>query len=521
VEELALPKPIQIAIQGGGAKIFSLLAAMQVVQEYEEAGKIEVTRLAGTSAGAFAACVYGARIDLAAFREELRGGLAEKLVSSFTPPGPVGYGRLLFGTPFWKSKQLRSELNNIFARHMKKQAPQIKDLKPEVMVTYTQLNSRRRDVHGPENTIADALLDSSGIPFCFRTWKAPGANIVDGGISENLPVEILAQTTKAHHGQLVAISFEPQLTEEPGNLREFAIALLDTAIDASVANARLRLGAASVLQLPVPSGTFEFEKALTQGLDDKYDIAMYKAKEFLDLLLDPNATGIGDPWSDQNIESLLSLGEMFNTQHKPSKMRYRKQRVEVTANSVKDPKQPDIIRYSAEFDVLGDPIYCHAIALPTADHMPYIKKSTWRLYNPHEKEMRIVHVPMKDPEDPQVRCLLLFFIPALPANTGPYTFYATDSVLDGMAPLREPAHQDEVVFVPTRVAGKIAKVEFVVHLPDEYKTASLSNQGGEVWGQRVDGPEVARNQPPGFRSLGWEAFDIEPQALALDVKLNI
>src|SRR5579864_7191098 len=301
-----MPKPLQIAIQGGGAKIFSLLAAMQAVQEYEALGKIKVTRIAGTSAGAFAGCLFGARIDLKAFREELRVGLAQQIVSPFTPRGPLSYMALLWGKPLWNTAQLRNSLKDIFTRHTKNKALQIKHLRPEVLVTHAKLNARRRDFHQPEDFVVDALLDSSGIPFCFRTWKGPRANVVDGGICENLPVEVLSQRTSTGDGQIIAISFEPNLPEDPTNLWQFSMALLDTAIDSSMANARFRLGSESVLSLPQNVGTLDFEKALIEGLDLQYDEAVRVTKEYLDTIIDADKSAIGDPWSNHNIQNQLT-----------------------------------------------------------------------------------------------------------------------------------------------------------------------------------------------------------------------
>lgn len=302
-----MAKLLQIALQGGGAKIFSLLAAMQAVQEYQKKGKIKVTRIAGTSAGAFAGCLFGAGIDLAAFREELRVGLAKTIISPFTPPGSLKYLALLWGKPLWSTAPLKASLADIFRRHTKKEALKIKDLTPEILVTHAKLNERRRDIHGPEEYVVDALLDSAGIPFCFRTWKGPRANIVDGGICENLPVEALVEHSKPSDGQIIAISFDPKLPDEPTNLAQFSIALLDTAIDSSMSAARFRLGADAVLPLPQPVGTFEFEKALKEGLDSRYDEAVRLTKDFLDTLIDPNESAIGDPWSDQNLTNLLTL----------------------------------------------------------------------------------------------------------------------------------------------------------------------------------------------------------------------
>ncbi len=224
-------------------------------------------------------------------------------------------------------------------------------------------------------------------------------------------MEILTQRSKPDDGRIIAISFEPNLPEEPRNLAQFSTALLDAAIDSSMANARFRLGAESVLSLPQAYGTFEFQKALIEGLNGHYDEVVRLTEDFLDTIIDPNESALGDPWVDQNLTNLLTLGEMFNAQHRPSKMRYRRQRLEIIANSLAEPPHPDIINFRTEFDTTDDPIYCHSIALATTEHKSYINKSQWHLYDPNDEEIKILHVPIKDPTAPKTSipsCCSLF-----------------------------------------------------------------------------------------------------------------
>ncbi|MEI8288171.1 MAG: patatin-like phospholipase family protein [Verrucomicrobiota bacterium] len=47
---------IQIAMQGGGAKLSALLAAMEALQSSQNKNEIRVTRISGTSSGAIVAC---------------------------------------------------------------------------------------------------------------------------------------------------------------------------------------------------------------------------------------------------------------------------------------------------------------------------------------------------------------------------------------------------------------------------------------------------------------------------------
>lgn len=54
---------IQVAFQGGGAKIFALVAAAEVLKNFEREGRIQVTQIAGTSAGALVGTLYAAGVE--------------------------------------------------------------------------------------------------------------------------------------------------------------------------------------------------------------------------------------------------------------------------------------------------------------------------------------------------------------------------------------------------------------------------------------------------------------------------
>jgi predicted acylesterase/phospholipase RssA len=84
---------VQIALQGGGAKLFSLLVAMKEVERLEgrsnesddtkEAPSIRVTHVAGTSAGAIVAALYAARVPMKAVLNRLEHLTLDDLLPSF------------------------------------------------------------------------------------------------------------------------------------------------------------------------------------------------------------------------------------------------------------------------------------------------------------------------------------------------------------------------------------------------------------------------------------------------------
>ena len=77
-----MPFKMQLAIQGGGARLALLMAAASPIQKLIRDEKIELTRVVGTSAGAIVAAFLAADVDIETFREVLLAR-REELLRSF------------------------------------------------------------------------------------------------------------------------------------------------------------------------------------------------------------------------------------------------------------------------------------------------------------------------------------------------------------------------------------------------------------------------------------------------------
>src|SRR5437016_2571920 len=103
--------PIQLAIQGGGAKICCLFAVMEALQDLEKDKIVRVTRIAGTSAGALAGAFFAARVDIKELRERLADGEGSELLKNFKMPRiPSILWHLTSGTSFWAEEALKKWL---------------------------------------------------------------------------------------------------------------------------------------------------------------------------------------------------------------------------------------------------------------------------------------------------------------------------------------------------------------------------------------------------------------------------
>jgi predicted acylesterase/phospholipase RssA len=157
-----MPLRVQLAIQGGGAKLCGLLAAMQALQKLERDGVIEVTRLAGTSAGSIAAALFAADVDIKTVRA-LIIAQRKKLAKLFPTPRWLGYAKvLLTGKPIVDISPLRKELDTILRKHgvtlfrdLRKQPK-----KPLIVVTTDVTNGSAHTLGQDEENVVGAVVDS-------------------------------------------------------------------------------------------------------------------------------------------------------------------------------------------------------------------------------------------------------------------------------------------------------------------------------------------------------------------------
>ena len=209
------PIKLQLAIQGGGAKLCALLAVAEAVQKLEDDQKIRVTRVAGTSAGAITACLLASEQRVDSIRQRLRDRGADFL-AQITPPLPFGWlstwSRIIRGVPLYDEKKLREFLYELFPPGKFRTFEQLK--RPAIVLTADILNGEKVQYRQTEHIVVDALANSCALPFAFRSHRNVGPQpLVDGGICENLPSDELEADNE--HGPVVGISFARTAVPHP------------------------------------------------------------------------------------------------------------------------------------------------------------------------------------------------------------------------------------------------------------------------------------------------------------------
>ena len=255
---MANPTKIQLAIQGGGAKIVSLLAAAEAIQGLEERNQLKVTRFAGTSAGAIVACLLAGGVRVSDLRTRVFQDLGAELKRAFPARGKVrSIYRVTRGKPLYHSDSLRRVLEMLFDGSG---ITQMKDLQRPVFITAANILDGNKQVYSSEKDaekpVVSCLEDSCGLPFVFRAPKSQSI-VVDGGICENLPSDELVDGQEKF-GKIVGISFtRGRASKYPTNVLSFSRALLDTAMANSMDRARKLIGDSAVYSIGTSIKTFD------------------------------------------------------------------------------------------------------------------------------------------------------------------------------------------------------------------------------------------------------------------------
>ena len=521
---------IQLAIQGGGARIVSLLGAMNALQNLSKtknpAEHIEITRIIGTSAGAIAGTLLVAGVDIAAFRDKIKNTVRKELLKELPAIGIKHYASAIAGKPLWKSTALRRLLTQAFDEVGMKTLQDIqKKRHVDVNIVATDLQSeapviyRSRDKE--EINIVKALMDSCAIPFYFRTWKetllhqdklVPNT-IVDGGIVQNFPCEELLEY-EATDGEVFGISFGPYAVSAPSSLMEYNSALLNTAMESATERARRALGSSRVLRIVHRFGTFDFQEALQDiGLVDHFDGTRdFVESWFSERVANPRNFIAEDAWQLQDPTTMKSLVKMYDSQHAPSLLLYEKIVYEVTAHGLRDSRQPDDTITTLEFRTLNDPIYCHRVGLTETKALTDLKSSTFLLSGPGDVDIPTGVIPLVDAGTIETKEVLIFFDRVLPPNSGPYTLRMIESV-QSLSAVLASEQQDHIATAGARTDQPIGQYDVVVRLPKRFKDKTLLTpyKSNPLPGKEMSKAKLAPfNNVPDFFPVGWTGKTVPP-----------
>lgn len=522
----AEPVPFQLAIQGGGAKLVRLLAALDAVQELEDEKVLRITRLSGTSAGSIAAALFAAEIPMSAIRQRLKDN-RQAILKAFPTPGLMALLRALNGGTMLDIGNVRRVLSDEFRRH---KINTFGDLKRDLIVVATDVtNGQSVPVTGPETPLVNTLLDSSAIPFVFRGPGKPDGNalLVDGGICENLPSEFLTPF-KEKDGEIIGLTFQPGPPgTTPTSVPGLAWALLETAMNHSVRRAQRLVGDTMLLKLKADIGTIDFARALDEaGLDSGWDAAKAEALAFFHQRVAEARSDAGvartvveaGPDTEQSPEQLQHVADLYRVLSTSIRMKFEEVRMVVRIGALTKGEDgvptPDYVRYRLRFSAAKEPLPAALISLtgPTGEVQ---RTERYEVFDGQGNPWRTVDLVGRHKKRPQERLYVLFLDPQLRAGdpAAPLTLGYTHSAQDLMSPLRE-AGADVICLQTIRADGPTPRITLIALIPEAFpgiRIRSSSDTTGSVQGREMTKGELNKLEldPEGHYLLGWIGENVE------------
>ena len=172
---------IQLAIQGGGAKIVALMAVLEALELVDD--RIEVTKIVGTSAGALAGAFFASGVGIKNVVGGWRRGELAPLLETLVHPKPkwffpakLALARAIYrDKPIWETQDLRAYLSRMLASGNPKveistfeRLRQIKNV--ELYAITTHLQERSAKESKLTDGLVDTLIASAALPYYFRKW---------------------------------------------------------------------------------------------------------------------------------------------------------------------------------------------------------------------------------------------------------------------------------------------------------------------------------------------------------------
>jgi NTE family protein len=161
-----------IALGGGGAKGLAHIGVLKVLQAHG----VVPDMVAGTSMGALIGALYCLRGDIRSV-EEFAMGFENASLSPYLAPRPSSAGVV-------SEKRIQDFLNSTLGK------ARIEDLDMPFYCPATDIR-RGREVIFDRGNLARAVRASISIPVIFRPVRLGSRYLVDGGLLNPVPVDIL------------------------------------------------------------------------------------------------------------------------------------------------------------------------------------------------------------------------------------------------------------------------------------------------------------------------------------------
>ncbi|MHB1313594.1 MAG: patatin-like phospholipase family protein, partial [Gemmatimonadaceae bacterium] len=189
---------LALVLPGGGAKGFAHLGVLHMLDSLG----IVPDYIVGTSAGAMIGALYASGLDVPEIERETRALGLDSLVGRYSAPTPPSLGnrRALLSwegastgftlqTSVVREAPLNALLNSLVSRGNLMARGDFDRLPIPFRAVAADIYTRKPVVLA-SGDLAEAVRASSSIPIVFRTVHADGRDLVDGGIANNVPIDV-------------------------------------------------------------------------------------------------------------------------------------------------------------------------------------------------------------------------------------------------------------------------------------------------------------------------------------------
>jgi len=282
-------------------------------------------------------------------------------------------------------------------------------------------------------------------------------------------------------GEVLAISFAPQTTDPHNGFLKFVSALVDTAISAGEDKARQALPDPNVFSIVTNLKTFEFKRAVSEGLGELYERIKRDTRDWLKNYISFRARRVlaltHDPWKDKSPSSAFvmeAMGRYFEQFEAKRFILYHSAKLLVIANSLGTAadiisENVDSTRLELTFSACDDAIHMMSLSVTQLSDESSLNAATLicEINDPDGNEVSATLIPMRRSSKPSERQVCVCFSSPLPPNSGPYSLRYS---IRGGNLMRELqiAGRDEIAYLPVRAKNHIVQaLEIILQVPEK------------------------------------------------------
>ncbi|MGH1419829.1 MAG: patatin-like phospholipase family protein [Hyphomicrobiaceae bacterium] len=544
-----MARKFQLAIQGGGARLADLLVALEAIEDFNrgkaDSEQVQMTRIAGTSAGAIAAVIFAAGPGSVAkardYLERRAPVAARAIIPTRWYQKILGFGSLIWGSAACREDRVREELTSLLLHVLGKTdgSIQFSDLERPVFVIAANIRTQQQvTFYEPSSDVIEAVINSCAFPIMLRGARSVQVSpFVDGGLCSNLPADSLMEPVDVQEfGPVLALSFssKPRITLPRNNL-SFVESLFSTTVNNAVRRTKQSLTASHVLDIDTEIQTFDFAKAFDrEERRANFKLIKLETDRWLqdNMEIDEELDGVPAvlPGNDAYEDLLKGLFDWYTSSIKQSPCIGLKNRLVVTAASLKDDAE-DLIHKELWFAPIKEPLVGLKINIgPTERSVIFSKNHRISVRDPERKRVKVRLFPLLDrkghsDDASDYQGHLVLFEPPLPPMSpqdiekrGGYKVSFSTKVSNAFAPFRSEG-SDYMLHANERSDDPGLEVELILLVPDGVQLEATTGgpECNEISGHELE--DASGLTPLQFSPLGWRVKNLSAgQQMRINLK---